>query len=102
MHANDGVVNVFDVIEEVADQLGELVGHGVADGVGDVDGRGTRFDGGLGDLGEEFGLGARGILGAELDVLGQGSRVADALDGEAQDFALRLLEFVFEMQLRRG
>ena len=53
--------------------VGVLGGRGVADGVGDVDGRRAGLDGGLDDLAEEVDLGPGGVLGAELDV------VADSL-----------------------
>ena len=57
--------------DEVDDTLGqrpELGWDGVADGVGDVDGRCAGLDDGLVDLEQVVDVGARGVLGAELDL----------------------------------
>ena len=52
---------------------GVLGGRGVADGVGDVDGRRAGLDGRLDDLAEEVELGAGGVLGAETRCRGNSS-----------------------------
>ena len=66
--ADDGLADVRHALAEGADDAGVLGGRGVADGVGDVDRGRAGLDGGLDDLAEEVDLGARGVLGAELDV----------------------------------
>ena len=71
--AEDDLVDAADVLLQVADGRGVLLGHGVADGVGDVDRGGAGLDGLLDHLGEEVQLGAGGVLGRELDVLAQRS-----------------------------
>ena len=77
-----------NVAEEAPDEGPELLGDGMADGVGDVhDGRPGRQDG-ADHFGEEVGLGAGRVLGAELHVAAEGARAADAFDGAAEDFAL--------------
>src|SRR5690606_3973956 len=50
VHAQDRFVDVRNVVAEVADDLGELGRDAIADGVGDVDGRRPRVDGGLHNL----------------------------------------------------
>ena len=53
---------------ELADEVAELERQRVADGVGHVDGRGAALDGDAEHLGQELGLGAARVHGAELDV----------------------------------
>src|SRR6202040_605400 len=69
----DDVVNAGDLCEEHAEGGGVLVGSGVAHGVGDVDGGGSGLNGDGDDLDEKVGVGAGGILGGELDVVGEGA-----------------------------
>ena len=64
------------------------LGHGVADGVGDVDRGGAGLDGLLDDLGEEIELGAGGVFGRELDVVAVAAGPLDAFDGAADDLLL--------------
>ena len=71
-----------------ADHAGVLRGHGVADGVGDVDRRRAGLDRRLDDLAEEVELGAGGVLGGELDV------VAVALGPAARSSTARSMIFV--------
>ena len=82
MDADDGAA--ADALDDTPRQLAELGGDRVADGVGDVHRRRAGIDHGLVDPQQELGVGARGVLGAELD-LGVGPQclagVADPLDG---------------------
>ena len=57
-----------DALDDVADQLGVLLGHAVPDGVGDVQRGRAVVDGELAHLDEEVGVGAAAVLGRELDV----------------------------------
>ena len=66
MHADDGAI--ADALGQVPDGSAKLLGHGIADGVGDVHGGRTGLDDGEGDFGEEVQLGARGVFRRELDV----------------------------------
>ena len=90
--ADDGLVDAADVLFEMGDGGGVLAGHGVADGVGDVDRGGAGLDDALDDLGEEVELGAGGVFGRELDVVADGLGALDALDGPADDLVLGHLE----------
>ena len=65
------LVDAAHVLAQVAEQLGELVGHGVADRVRNVHGGRAGLDDRFDDLREEIELGARGVFGRELDVVGQ-------------------------------
>src|SRR5205823_5697674 len=67
MDAQHDVVDALDLFLEVTDGGGVLTGHGVADRVGDVDGRGAGGDGLFDDFGEEVQLGAGCVFGREFD-----------------------------------
>src|SRR3954447_967885 len=70
-------MQVRDVLEHAVDQLVELVGRSVADGVGDVERRGTGVDDGLQRLIQVFALRARGVHWRELHVLAVRLRTLD-------------------------
>ena len=59
---------VADEVDDPADERAELARDGVADGVGDVDRGRAGLDDRLVDLEQEVVVGARGVLGAELDL----------------------------------
>ena len=63
MDADDRLVYVSDMLAKVGDQVGVLLRHRVADGIGDVHRGRARLDRGLNDLRQELRLGARSILG---------------------------------------
>ncbi len=58
-----------DELDHLPHQPAELLRLGVADGIGHVDDRCARGDGRLEGLEQEADLGARSVLGAELDVV---------------------------------
>ena len=62
VHGEPDFVDAAHVLAQVAEQLGELIGHGVADRVRDVDRAGAGLDRGFDHLGQELQLGARGVL----------------------------------------
>ena len=68
VHADDGVVDIAHIVLQVSDQRPELLRHGKAHGVWDIDCGRTRGNDRLDNLGEKFRLGARGVLGRELDI----------------------------------
>ena len=76
-------VGAAHVLLQVRDHLVELLGHGVADRVGDVDRGRAGLDRRLDHLAQELGLGARGVLRRELDVVTEAARVLHALDRRA-------------------
>ena len=82
MDADHGLVDVGHAVAERADDVAHVGGRGVADRVGDVDRGGAGVDGRLDHLAEEVALGARGVLGRELDV-------AAVADGPLHAFARR-------------
>jgi hypothetical protein len=102
MDADDGVLDVRDVVEEILDERAVFVRRGVADGVGDIDRGRAGFDDGLRHLSQELRLGARGVLGRELDVLAVAERALDAFHGAFENLALRHLEFELAMDGARG
>ena len=102
VHREPHAVDAAHVLAQVAEQLRELVRHRVADGVGDVDGGGAGRDRRLDHLRQELELGARGVLGRELDVLAQLARALHALGRGAQDLLLRHVELVLAMDRAGG
>ena len=84
VHRQADLVDAAHVLAQVAEQLGELIGHGVADRVGNVHRRRAGLDDGFDDLRQEVELGARGVLGRELDVVAELARDLHALDGGAR------------------
>ena len=68
VHGDDRLVRVFHLAPDTRDQLAELVRHHVADGVRDVDRRGTRLDDGLDHFVQVVPVRARGVHRRELDI----------------------------------
>ncbi len=102
MHRERHAPDATHVLAQVAEQLGELVRHRVADRVGmltvvapasitasTTSARNSRF-------------GARGVLGRELDVVAELARDLHALDGAADDLVLRHVELVLAMDRAGG
>jgi hypothetical protein len=79
VHGQRDVIDAAHVLAQVPEQLREFVRDRVADRVRDVDGGGAGLDDRLDDLGQELELGARGVLGRELDVLAELARDLHAL-----------------------
>ena len=71
--------------------------RGVADRVGNVDRRRAGPDGRLDDFAQKIELGARGVLGRELDVVAVAGRPADAVHGPIDDFLFVHLELELAM-----
>ena len=80
MDREDRLVDVGHAVPDLADQVGELLGVGVAHRVGDVDRGGAARDGGLDAAEQEVGLGARRVHGTPLDIVGVAPRTGDAVD----------------------
>jgi hypothetical protein len=98
----DDVFDAGHLGEEHAEGGGVLVGRGVTDGVGDVDGGGSGLDGDGDDLDEEVGVGAGGVLGGELDVVGEGAGEADGFGGLMEGLGAGDLELGFEVEVGGG
>ena len=91
-----------DALHDLARELAELGGDGVADGVGDVHGRGAGVDDRLVDAQQEVVVGAARVLGAELD-LGVAAqrlaRVADPVDGGREGLLAAHPQLVVEVDV---
>ena len=76
----DGELDLLELrnaLEHLLEQARVLDRRRVADGVGQVDDRGAGPDGGGAHLGEEAAIGARRVLGRELDLVRAGRGVLD-------------------------
>ncbi len=97
MDADHRPIDVRHALAERADHAAHLLGHGVADGVGNVDGRGPGVDGRGDHFAEEINLGAGGVFGRELDVWAIARGSAHAGHGPANDLGLVHLELELAM-----
>ena len=100
--ADDGARS--DPFDDRADERPELRWDGVADRVGDVDRGGTGVDDRLVDAQQELRVGARGILGGELDLRIRAERlapVADPLDRGGERLLAGGAELVLEVDVAR-
>ena len=79
--ADDGLVDVGDVLLDEADALGELGRQGVPDGIGDVHGGRAGIDAGLQHPIQVLDVGAGGVHRRELDVVAEVPRALDGGDG---------------------
>ena len=77
---------------------GHLLGHRIADGVGDVDGGGAVGDGDFDASAQELVLGARAVLGAPLDIVDMAPGQGDAAGDGVQHLVRRHLQLVLHMQ----
>ncbi len=86
VHADVG--RVADPADDTGDELAEVMRYGVADRVGDVHRGGARGHDLVEDAQQEVGVGAGGVLGRELDVVGVGARLTHRGHGRRDDVVL--------------
>ena len=94
-----------DALDDLAGELAELAGDGVADGVGDVHGRRAGVDDRLVDAQQEVVVAAGRVLGAELDLgvaAQRPARVADPLDGRREGLLAAHPQLVLEVDVARS
>ena len=91
VRAEDRLVGVRDALADVREELADLVGHGVADRVGQVDRRRAGGDHRLDDPAQEVAIAARRILGRKLHIVGELAGAADAVDRSPRGTASRVM-----------
>ncbi len=62
------VLDSLDAAADGCDQFAELGGHGIANGVGNIERGGAGFDDRIEYLAEKFGVGTRGIFGGKFHI----------------------------------
>ena len=77
----DHVLSARNLCEQHAKGGGVLLRCGVADSVWDINRGRSSLDGDGDDLDEEVGVGAGGVFGGELDVIGEGAGKTDGFGG---------------------
>jgi hypothetical protein len=92
-----GLVDIGHVAGEVRKDFVEFFGHGIADGIGDIDCCGAGFDRGFHHLREKLELSARGVFRREFHVGADTACERHALDRRLEDLFFRHVEFVFAM-----
>ena len=102
VHAEDGLVAVGRVLDDVADEVGEFLRLGIAHGIGQVDGGGTGPDGGLHHAAQEVTLGTGGVLGGELHIVGVSGAAAHPGLDHLQHHLRVLAQLVLHVQGRGG
>ena len=102
MHRPHYLVRVGHALDQRAYGGGELLGHVVAHGVGHVDGLRAGVDHGLEDADQKVDLGATGVFGGELDVVGVFARPADRLDRLRDDLVGRHAQLLLHVDRAGG
>ncbi|KAF5036469.1 hypothetical protein DSECCO2_574740 [anaerobic digester metagenome] len=102
VHGEGDFVRTCDRGQEVADEVREFGGLGVTHGVGDVDDGRAGGDHAVADFDQELGVGARGVLGRELDLDAFGYGMAHGRLGHLQHLRRGLAELVLHVQGRGG
>ncbi len=102
MRGEARLVGVRHALAQHLDQREILLRHGVADGVGNVDGGGAGIDGGLDAAAEEVLLGAGAVLARPFHVVGVVARAGDLRDHHFVDLVRLFLQLVFHVHRRGG
>ncbi len=88
--------------DDRGEELGDLVRRGVADRVGQVDRRGAGVDHRFDDLVEEARIAAGGVLGRELDVVGEAAGTRHRRHGALEALLARDPELALQVQIGGG
>ena len=100
--ADDGFADVTNMPAEIADQIGILPGHGIADGVGNIDRRGSGLDCRLHDFSQKFRLGPGGIFRGELNIRSHRFGQTHPFGSQTENLLVGFLELVFPVDLGCG
>src|SRR5687768_15615804 len=102
VHAPHRLVRVGHLLPDSPDEFAELLRHRVAHGVRDVDGGGAFLDHRLEHAAEEIEVGARPVLGRELDVRAGIPRIAHREPGLLVHLLGRHAQLLFHVQRAGG
>ncbi len=94
MYRQRDAFDAADVVTQIPKQLPELIGHRIADRIGNIDCGRASLDDRLHHLREEIHLRAGGILGREFDIIAVFARDFHAFHGATDDLLLRHVELV--------
>ena len=100
--ADDGFLDVRRMLADMGDEAGEFVGHGIADGVGNIHNRRSFPDGHAEDLRQKGPITAGSIFRRKFDIRRQGAGVADSRRRGFQHFGAGHLELVLQMDVAGG
>ena len=102
MGAEHHLIAVRHAATHRAEHRAVFGGQRVAHGIGQVDRPGPRRDRGLDHAAQEVQVGARGVLGRELDVVGVAPGATDRRLGASEAVGAADLKLVLEVEVRRG
>ena len=102
MRGEARLVGIRHALAQHLDQGEIFLRHGIADGVGNVDGGGAGIDRGLDAAAEEIVLGAGAVLARPFDVVGVVARARDLRDHHLVDLVRLLLQLPLHVHRRGG
>ncbi len=102
VHAEDRLMAVGRMLDDVADQRAVLFRQSVAHRVGQVDGGGPGVDDGLGHAAQKVLVGARGVLGGKFHIRRIACGPFDGGHGHFQHGVGFFAQFVAHVQIRCG
>ena len=102
VHGKARLVGIRHPFAQHLDEREIFLRHGIADGVGNVDGGGAGLDRGLDAAAEEIVFGAGAVLARPFDVVGVAARARHLRDHHLVDLVRLLLQLVFHVHRRGG
>ena len=102
MDADDRLVDVRRVLHDILDQVGKLIGNGIADRVGQVDRGRTGRDGGFEDFTEKIAVAAGAVFRRKLHVVGQAFGVSHGILDLGQHLITIHPQLVFQVDVGSG
>ena len=99
MGAEHHAVSIGHTRDDLREEVADLIGCRVANGIRQIDRRGSDDDDRLDDPAEKIDVGASRIFGGELHVVRIGSRQLDAVDRRLEALLARHVQLVLEMKI---
>ena len=100
--ADDRFFDIGRMFADIADQAGEFIRHGIADGIGNIDDCRSLPDGHAEDLRQKGPVAAGSVFRRKFHVGRQGAGVADRRRRGLQHFGAGHLELVLQMDVAAG
>ena len=102
MHAQDGLADVGCVVHNIANHIGVFFRDGITNGIRQIDGGGTGFDGGFKNAAQVIAVAAGAVLGRKFDVVGERLGILYRIDSPLDDLVPGHFELVLEVNVGGG